>query len=173
MVLQLELLRVQQFWTHPENGSSRPMGHNRYLRVNRGFGGHRGRGNIGCNARCHVDNGRESKIREAGAMVIFDQDISLFARVSGQSGRIWTKSTDPLQVSVDEVEVMKVLQPMGDIYQLWEPVSCRSTRESMVTHELDPVYFWVLLDEVVDVTVTHPFRNQRKLIWFQCRAEQR
>ena len=65
---------------------------------------------------------------------------------------------------MNEVEAVKILQSMCDIHQLWKPVSHRSTRKRMATHEFDSIYIRVFLDEGVDVTVIHPFRHKRKLV---------
>ena len=89
-------------------------------------------------------------------MVGFYQNVRLLTR-SVESERICTELTDPLQLPVDEVEAVKVLQPMCDIYQLRKPVSYRCRRGYMGTHKLDSVNFWVSPDEVVDSAVIHPF----------------
>ena len=106
-------------------------------------------------------------------MILFDKDIRLFTRVSMQSRRILIELTDPLQVPMDEVEAVKILQSMCDIYQLRERISCRATGRCMLTHELDSVHFCVLLNEFVDVAVDHPFRHKRELVRLQCCTEQR
>ena len=71
--------------------------------------------------------------------------------------------TDSLQVPVDDVEAVKILQPVPNIHQLRRTVRPVSVEMIVVTHELDPIHFSVVLDELFYVTVTHPLRHQRKL----------
>ena len=83
--------------------------------------------------------------------------------------------TDTLQIPVDEVEAMKILQPVRNIHQLRRTVIPGSVEMNVVTHELDSIHLSVVLDELVDVTIIHPLRHQRKLrfLLVQRRAEQR
>ena len=48
---------------------------------------------------------------------------------------------------------------------------CWSAGKNTVMHKLGRIH--AVPDEVDDVTVIHPFRRQRKFVWFQCRTEQR
>ena len=75
---------------------------------------------------------------------------------------------------MDDVKAMKILQPVRDIHQLRKTVRPVSVEMDVVTHELDPINFYVVLDELVDVTIIHPLRHQCKLrfLLVQCRAEQ-
>ena len=65
-------------------------------------------------------------------------------------------STDPFQVSMSEVEAMKILQPMCNIYQLWKPVISIHVDTGVKAHKLDSIHVPVVPDELVDVTITHP-----------------
>ena len=95
-------------------------------------------------------------------MVFLDENVCLLTRVSGKPEKIRIELTDPLQVPVGEVEAVEILQPLCDVYQLQKPVSYRSAGKHKTTHELGPIHICVLPDEVVDVTVIHPFRHKRK-----------
>ena len=52
---------------------------------------------------------------------------------------------------------MKILQPSRSVYQLWKPVMPVLADADVVTYKLDSVHFAVVLDEIVDITVIHPF----------------
>ena len=71
--------------------------------------------------------------------------------------------TDSLQIPVDEAEAMKILQPVRGIHQLRKTVIPVSVDMGVVTHELDSIHFSTVPDELVDVTIIHPLRHQRKL----------
>ena len=61
-----------------------------------------------------------------------------------------------------KVEAMDILQPMGNIHQLRRSVVSVFANSDVVTHKLSPIYFPVFLDELIDGTVVHPFRQQRE-----------
>jgi len=86
-----------------------------------------------------------------------------------------TESTHSLQVPVDDIEAVKILQPTRDVYQLWKSVMPAIADTYEVTHKFDSIHFSVVLDEIVDIAVIHPFRQQRKpgRLHVQRRAEQR
>jgi len=52
---------------------------------------------------------------------------------------------------------MKILQPVRGVYQLWKPVMPVLANADVVAYKLDSIHFSVVLDEVVDITVIHPF----------------
>ena len=79
-----------------------------------------------------------------------------------QSGEraVWGKgtgSTNSLQVPMDKVETMDILQPMGNIHQLWKSIIPVSADIDVVTHKLGPIHSRVFLDKIIDGTVDHPF----------------
>jgi len=76
--------------------------------------------------------------------------------------RAGTKSTDPLQVSVNDAKPVQVFHPMCNVHQLLKPFTSAFARDDMVTHKLRTVYFPVLPDELIDIAVIHPFRHHRK-----------
>ena len=88
-------------------------------------------------------------------MTFIDQDIRLDDRVNGGCG-IGTELTHPLQVPMGDIQAVKVLQPSRSIYQLWRPVIL-VLNVDMETYKLDSIHFPVVLDEIVDITVIHPF----------------
>ena len=83
----------------------------------------------------------------------------MFAWAVGSTGnrRIGSNLTDPLEVSVGEVETMQILEPKRDIYQLLKPVTPVSENTDMITHKLDSVHIFPVLDKTVDVPIIHPF----------------
>jgi hypothetical protein len=52
---------------------------------------------------------------------------------------------------------------MRDVHQLWNLVMPVSTNANTETHKLDSIDAFVLLDEIIDVTVIQPLRDQREL----------
>ena len=64
---------------------------------------------------------------------------------------------------MDDVESMKILQPVPNIHQLRKTVIPVSVEMNVVTHELDSIHLSVVLNELVDISIIHPLRHQRKL----------
>jgi len=58
---------------------------------------------------------------------------------------------------MNDAKPMQIFQPMRNVYQLLKPFIPVIAREDTVTHKLCAVYFPVLLDELVDITMIHPF----------------
>lgn len=49
---------------------------------------------------------------------------------------------------------------MRNVHQLWNSKILVSGDANIATHELDSIYVVMLLDEIIDVAVIHPFRDQ-------------
>ena len=58
-------------------------------------------------------------------------------------------------------EVMHILQAIRNTSQLNGTLG-RLPRDQVVMYELSAVCMWIFPDELVDVSVFHPLRNQRK-----------
>ena len=59
---------------------------------------------------------------------------------------------------------MHILQPTCNARQL-DGSSVRLLRDQVTTYNVDTVYLWVPLDELVDVSVVHPLGNKSKSIF--------
>ena len=77
----------------------------------------------------------------------------------------------PFQISVDDAEVMHILQAVRDASQLGS-ISASLLRDQATTYKLSAVYVPIPLDELVDVSVFHPLGNHREPVFAHCHPEQ-
>ena len=87
---------------------------------------------------------------------------------------VGTELTHPFQIPVGDVQAMKILQSSCGIYQLWKSVIPALVDANVGTYKLDSIRFFMVLDEIVDIAVIHPFGHQSKpgRPRVQCRTEQ-
>ena len=73
---------------------------------------------------------------------------------------------------MDNVKVMHICQAIRNINQL-NGTSVRLLQDPVTTYELSAVYTAISLDELVDVSVFHPFRNHCESVFAYRHAKQR
>ena len=78
----------------------------------------------------------------------------------------------PLQISMDNAEVVHVLQAIRNASQL-NSTSVGPLRGQVTTHKFSTVYMPIPLDELIDVPVFHPLRNQSEPVFVECHSKQR
>ena len=76
----------------------------------------------------------------------------------------WRKKLYPFQISVDYAEVMHILQTVRNINQL-NSTLVRLLRGQAATYELSAVGVPIPLDELVDIPILHPLRNQSESVF--------
>ena len=76
------------------------------------------------------------------------------------------KETYSFKITVDDPEVVHVLQTIGNADQL-NGTSVRLLRDHATTYELGAVDVPILPNEIVNVSVFHPLGNQSKSVFVQ------
>ena len=71
------------------------------------------------------------------------------------------------------VKIVHVLQPIRSIDQLNQLATSVFTRYDTIAHELDTIDPFILLHELDDITVIHPFRHHREPVPFQIHTDER
>ena len=79
----------------------------------------------------------------------------------------------PLQVSVHHVNVMHVLQSIRGIGQLSKLATIASQTNGRITYELDTINPSVISDELIDISMIHPFRYHRESVMLQDHTNKR
>ena len=72
---------------------------------------------------------------------------------------------------MDHAEIVHILQAVRNVNQL-SNTSGRPLQSQVITYELTAVSVTIPLDEVVDVSVFHPLRNQREPVLGYCYSEE-
>jgi len=117
---------------------------------------------------CDAGDGRETEVGDAGPPLLVDQDIRLhrWLGCKWEDMPFERRETYSFQVSVDHAEVMHVLQAIRDVGQL-NGTSVEVLRDQATTYELAAVYVLIPFNELVDVAIFHPLRNQSKPVFIQ------
>ena len=84
---------------------------------------------------------------------------------------LFVASLYPFQISMDDAEVMHILQAVRDPSQLGG-ASVSLLQDRVTTYKLGAVYMPIPLDELVDVSVFHPLGNHREPVFAHCHPEQ-
>lgn len=79
----------------------------------------------------------------------------------------------PFQVSVHHVNAVHVLQSTRSIGQLNESETSTSTEPTTITHELDAINSAMIVDEIIDIAVVHPFGYYREPMTLQIHPDKR
>ena len=73
---------------------------------------------------------------------------------------------------MDDAEVMNVLQPIRNIYQLPSGSAGHKLELRMVTYERDAICVVIPPNELVDVSVVHPFGNHCEPVLADCHSKE-
>ena len=73
---------------------------------------------------------------------------------------------------MDYTEVVHVLQAIRNVNQL-NSASARLTTGVVIIYKLSAINLHIPLDEIIDIPVFHPVRNQRKPVFTNCHSEKR
>ena len=82
------------------------------------------------------------------------------------------KNLYPFQISVNYPEAMHILQPIRNPSQL-DDASVSLPRDRVTTYQLSAIHVSIPLDESIDVSVLHPFRNHREPVFTHRHPKQR
>jgi hypothetical protein len=74
-----------------------------------------------------------------------------------------SRNAYPLQISMHHVLVVHIYQPPGDVFELREEITECVTVVGSMPYKLEPIGILVGLDELVDVSICHPFGHHHKL----------
>ena len=117
---------------------------------------------------CDAGDGRETEVSDAGPPLLIDQDVRLHRWLGCKWGEISfeRQETYSFQVSMDHAEIMHVFQAICNAGQL-NGTSVELLRDQATTYELAAVYVLIPFNELVDVAIFHPLRNQSKPVFIQ------
>ena len=117
---------------------------------------------------CDAGDGGESEVGNAGSPILVDQDIRLHRWLGFECEDIHldNNETYSFQISVDHTEIVHVLQAIRNAGQL-DGASVGLLRDQVATYKLGAVCVLTLFNELVDVSVFHPLRNQSKSMLVQ------
>ena len=99
---------------------------------------------------------RKAKIGDAGSPVPVDQDVRLGTWTRCKYGAIsLEKNLYPFKISVDDTEVMHILQAIRNAGQL-NSTSISYLRDRIMTYQFSAVHVPIPPDELSDVPMFHP-----------------
>jgi hypothetical protein len=86
---------------------------------------------------------------------------------------IFLRSTHPLQIPVDDAEVMHILQAIRNICQLPGGLVGHSSGSNTDAYKRSSVCIRVFSNELVGVAIVHPLGNHRKVVFAERHSKQR
>lgn len=79
----------------------------------------------------------------------------------------------PFKISVNDPEVMHILQAVRNVHKLRIGSVGNLLRSNVDTHKGDAVCIGVFPNELADVSIVHPLGNHRKPVLADCHSKER
>jgi len=111
----------------------------------------------------------KAEVGDTGSSVLVDENVGLRSSVRGVQ-RSDLRNTYPLQIPMDDTEVVHILQAIRNINQL-DNESVRFSFGSS-TYKINAVHMPILPDELVDIPIFHPCGNHREPTVAHCHSNQ-